>query len=99
MVKVIEQKKFKIGDTFSIVDIFTGANHLYKVISTETKNRNTVTFEITKYEVDGVYKETRELETLYDVNNGIQYVVLWEYCGHYGYLYAATPEDADVWED
>ena len=97
--QVIELQEFKIGKTYITTDIFTGANHYYVPVSKETKTKNTVTFEVTHCESDDIHKTTRELETYLDLNNGIEYVIVWEYCGHKGYLYAAEPYDMKTWED
>ena len=96
--QVIEAKEFEMNKTYITTDIFTGAKHCYAPIARETKTKNTITFEVTQHELDGIHKTTRELEVYANINDMIEYVIIWEYCGHKGYLYATEP-NIETWED
>lgn len=85
--KDAEEKKllqFKVGNTYSVSDWFTGGTHRYKCIS---KSDNTVRFSVIQDEMDGVHS-MGEKEFQIQVESETEYVLIYEYKGHENRLYA-----------
>jgi len=86
-----EMKKFKVGDTFTSVDIFTGGRMYYEVTDrTETE----IICNCSDTELDGMHSRTESFTV--ELDNGNEYVTLWTYSGHKGYYYAENETDFKV---
>lgn len=87
---------FEVGSKYTNTCWFSGGSSEYTVVS---RTENTVTFSQLANELDGVHNT----ELTYDVNvdeNGIEYILLYEYHGHENRIYSISYEPCyDVIED
>lgn len=87
-------KRFEVGSEFATADLFTSEKMFYKIIDRDDEN---ITFEV-KQKVGDAYSCTKKNFPVYiDLDNESEYVIIWEFCGSKGYLYAAEPKN--VWEE
>lgn len=79
-----EAKKFKIDQTYTWTDWFTGGTTRFVVKSIEN---NTITMKAVRHELDGVHtmEESFPIET---DENGNECILMTEYAGQKGYIYA-----------
>ena len=83
---------FKVGYEFTSTCIFTGGHHNYKVVSRTEKE---LKCEGIYNEVDGIHKVNETFEIFKD-DNGIEYIVVWEYHGEIGRHFEPVEEEDDV---
>lgn len=77
------KKKFEVGQVFCSTDIFTGGRMYYTVTSrTETE----IICNCSDVELDGTHNREETFEVLTDDKG--EYIILWEYLDHKGYMYA-----------
>lgn len=79
-----KEKVFRIGQNYSRTDWFTGGTTLFVVKSIENA---TITMNITRYEIDGVHQQTESF-TIETDDNGNERILVTEYAGEKGYIYA-----------
>lgn len=87
-------KRFEIGQTFCSTSIFTGGTQEY-IVTKRTERE--IFCNVLRHEIDGTHtgEETFEIHT---DDNGDEYIVLWEYCGHHGIISASETEWHDAEE-
>lgn len=79
-----EAKKFCIGQTYEWTDWFTGGTTYFVVKSIEN---NMITMSAVRHELDGVHTQDN-LFTIETDENGNERILMTEYAGQKGYIYA-----------
>ena len=78
-IKYKELKRFEVGQRYELVCWFTGGVGNYTV---KAKDDEYITFSIGRHELDGDHEcEDEKYQLKYD-DDGNEYIVLYEYCGH-----------------
>lgn len=76
--RLLDSKKFIVGDTYSYTDWFTGGQ-IAMMCQSISEDRNRIVFKVCDWEVDGLHYRTENFELLND--NGNEYVLIYSYKG------------------
>lgn len=76
--------KFEIGQKYEWTDWFTGGQ---KNLTVSKRSANSVTFKYVVWEADGIWENEEEFEIITD-DNGNEMILMCEYHGKKGYVYA-----------